>query len=133
MTPARRLGIAALLLVIAVSRGGCGIPGLPVGPSGVTAVVYVYEKDYGEPPAVIRATISKIDSEGKIRASVFEEDTTDGTGEVPEQYKVPLATARDKGFPTEEVPAVLVVMAGDKSVRFMKAPKTEQDVMQVVQ
>jgi hypothetical protein len=62
-----------------------------------------------------------------VVATVFEDDTRDGSGEVPDQYKVPLAAAQQAGLPA------LVVTAGDKVLKVAKDPKTEAEVMEAAQ
>lgn len=104
--------------------GGIGVPGLT---TKATAAVYVYEKDQtGSVPGPVLVALDKLNREKKILATTFEDDTTDNTGETPEQYKIPLAAARTAGLPA------LVVSAGAKVVRTVKDPKTEQAVLEAV-
>lgn len=127
MTPARRYTLVALLgLLLVVNRGGCSLVDRVVGPSGVTSVTYVYEKDDTAVPAAVRAALNKLNRERKIICTIFDDDTTDGTGDTPEQYKAPLKAANEVGLP------VLVVMAGDRVVRTVKSPTTEQAVLEAV-
>jgi len=53
-------------------------------------------------------------------------DTVDGDGEVPDQYKVAAAAAKEAGMPA------LVVVAGDKALRVVKDPETQAEVMEAV-
>lgn len=92
-----------------------------------TAATYVYEKDDTAVPPPVLAGLNRLNREKKLLATLFEDDTTDGTGEIPEQYKVSLAAARQAGLPA------LVMTAGDKVLRVVKAPKTEQAVMEALQ
>jgi hypothetical protein len=89
-----------------------------------TAVVYVYEKDDGGVPSAVLAGLNRVNREQKIRATLFEDDSVDGTGDVPEQYKTPLAEARKVGLPA------LVVMAGESVLLVVKAPTTEAAVVE---
>jgi hypothetical protein len=89
-----------------------------------TAVVYVYEKDDGGVPSAVLAGLNRVNREQKIRATLFEDDSTDGTGEIPEQYKTPRAEALKVGLPA------LVVMAGYAVLRVVKAPTTEAAVVE---
>lgn len=118
----RAIIIIGLLLLIALSQGGGGV--LP-GPSGVTAVVYVYEKDQHAVPSAVMAGLNRLNREKKITATIFDRDTVDGTGQVPDQYKAPLAAAVDSGVPS------LVAMAGETVRKVVKDPKTEAEVMGV--
>ena len=103
-------------------------PNPPEPPSTTrpTAVIYLYEKDQGGVPAPVSAALSKLNATG-IRATTFEEDTVDGSGSVPDQYKIPLEAAQKAGLPA------LVVMAGDTVKSVVKAPTTEAQVMDAVQ
>jgi len=97
----------------------------------VTAAVYVYEKDdrQGVPP-VVMATLNKLNREHNILATLFEDDSTDGGGDVPEQYKVPHAAASAKGLPA------LVLLADGKEVRTLPDtkddPLTEEKILEAV-
>lgn len=101
----------------------------PVDPTTKpTAATYIYEKDdTGSVPAPVASAINKLNLEKKIIATIFEEDTTEiGTGQTPRQYKAALDAARAAGLPA------LVVTAGDKVMRVVKAPKTEQEVLEAI-
>jgi hypothetical protein len=92
-----------------------------------TAAVFVYEKDAGGVPGHVLTGLNRLNREKKILATLFEDDAPDGTGEVPEQYKVPLKAAQDAGLPA------LVVTAGNVVLKVVKAPKTEAEMMEAVQ
>lgn len=116
-----------LCLAGAVRLGGELVPDVIapiVSPSTpATAAVYVYEKDQGSIPPAVLAGINRLNRENKILATTFEDDNTDGDNDLPEQYKVPVQAAREAGLPA------LVVTAGDKVLRVVKAPTTlEQTV-----
>lgn len=95
----------------------------PVSPSTVTAVVYVYEKDAGPVPPAVAAGLDRLNRERKVTATLFEQDTVDGTGETPEQYKPALAAAKAATLPA------LVVLSGTAVAKTVKAPKTADDVL----
>jgi hypothetical protein len=102
---------------------GCKLPTLPAWfplTTKVTAVTYIYEKDDTAIPSPVEAGLNRINRELKVPATVFEQDTTDGTGETPEQYKIPLAAAKSAGLPS------LVVTAGKVVKRVVKNPTTEE-------
>lgn len=101
------------------------IPWLPVL-TKATAATYVYEKDQHAIPAPVLAALDKLNRDRKITATIFEQDTKDGTGETPEQYKVPLAAALEAGLPS------LVVTGGSKVLRVVKNPQTEAAVLEAV-
>lgn len=96
-------------------------PNLLPGPTqSVTAVTYVYEKDAGGVPPFIGAGLDRLNRlTPPILATPFEEDTLDSSGEVPDQYKLALRVAQEKGLPS------LVVQAGEKVVKVIKDPKPE--------
>jgi hypothetical protein len=112
-------------------RTNWNLPDVPVvveppapSPDKPTAVTYVYEKDAGAVPSPVAVGIDKLNRKG-ILATTFEEDTVDGQGEVPDQYKVPLKAAQESGLPA------LVATAGDKVLKVVKAPKSEAEVLEI--
>lgn len=78
----------------------------PDEPVKVSAVTYVYEKDSGSVPSDVLVALDKLNKQG-ILATAFEEDTVDGSGETPSQYKDALEASKDNR------PA-LVVTRGNK-------------------
>jgi hypothetical protein len=112
--------IIALALLYFALRGGLPNTVTVSGP-----VTYVYEKDSGGVPSPVAASISKLNQRGII-ATVFEQNSVDGMNEVPDQYKVPLAAAKEAGLPS------LVVQSGTKVLRVIKDPRTEEDMQKAV-
>jgi hypothetical protein len=106
-----------LLLQGSGAMQGCGAS------AKVTAVVYVYEKDQGSVPPPVLSALDKLNRQG-ITATSFEDDSTDGTGDVPDQYKAALPAAREAGLPS------LVVSAGERVLRTVKGPTTEEQVIE---
>lgn len=98
----------------------------PLKPSTVTAAVYVYEKDDGPVPTGVYAGIEKLNREKNILASLFEDDTVDGNGETPEQYKPALDAARAKSIPS------LVVLSGTTVVSVVEKPQTETEILEAI-
>jgi len=94
----------------------------PVPTPSNAAVTYVYEKDNGEPSSGVMAGLNRLNREKNLKATIFEEDTVDGSGQVPDQYKVALDAARAAGLPA------LVVTAGEKVVNVVKNPTTAEQV-----
>ena len=90
-----------------------------------TTATYVYEKDHGTPPSPVAAGLDKLNRQG-ILATAFEEDTKDGNGNTPSQYVIALTEATKAGLPA------LVVQAGDKVMRVVKAPASEQQVLEAI-
>ena len=118
-------GLSGELLKLAGEFGD--VKPVPDNPTPtITAVTYVYEKHDGPIPPAVAAALNQINRELKIRATTFDEDTTDGDGDVPEQYQVPLAAAKETGLPA------LVVTAGDVVVRVVKAPTTVAEILEAV-
>jgi hypothetical protein len=98
-----------------------------------TRAVYVYEKDSGAVPPQVAGALNVLNRQALeagsgFVADEFEDDTVDGTGQVPDQFKVALETARkpENGLPC------LVVLAGDKVIRTVKSPKTARDIEEAV-
>jgi hypothetical protein len=111
-----------LLLVAVIALLVLGPWGGVAGPSTkVTAVTYTYDdKQHGVPPPVA-AALNTLNRQG-IVATLDEVDTTDASGEVPDQYKVSRPAAIAAGLPS------LPVMAGGKVLRVVKDPKTFEAV-----
>ena len=98
---------------------------LPTFTTKPDAVTYVFEKDdTGAVPSEVASGLAKLNAKG-ILATSFEQDTIDGTGETPEQYKVSLAAAKSAGLPS------LISTAGKRVLKVIKAPKTEAEVLGV--
>jgi hypothetical protein len=102
-------------------------PDTPAPAPVVTAVAYVYEKDQTAPPVGVQTGLNRLNREKKIVATLFEEDTVDGNGETPDQYKAALAAAREAGLPS------LVVSNGSVVLKVVKAPTTEEHVLGAIQ
>lgn len=102
-------------------------PTLPVSPSRVTRVTYLYEKDQNPVPSPVLKGLIQLNGAGSagVFASYFEVDGTDGTGEVPDQYKVAVNAGKDS------LPC-LVVESKDGTTKIVKNPKTEEDVIGAV-
>jgi hypothetical protein len=93
----------------------------------VTQVTYVYEKDETAVPREVAKALGDINAKYLgVVASEFEDDTTAGGGSVPAQYRVALEAARKAGLPA------LVVQAGAKVVKVVKAPTTETQVTEAL-
>lgn len=99
---------------------------LPDTTPAVTAAVYVYEKDDGPVPTGVYTAIEKINREKNILASLFEDDTVDGNGETPEQYKPALDAARAKSIPA------FVVLSGTTAITVVEKPQTEAEVLEAI-
>lgn len=99
---------------------------LPIATSPATAAVYVYEKDDAAIPPGVTSGLDKLNRERRIPATMFEVDTVDGTGEVPDQYKPAVEAAKKESIPS------LVILSGSKAMRVVKSPKTEDDVVRAV-
>lgn len=117
------LAIIALLWFV----NGGGVPSLP-GPLSpkATAATYVYEKDDTAIPSPVYGALNKLNRERGIVATIFEEDTVDGTGQTPDQYVLPLAEAKKIGLPA------FVVTSGANVVKVLKDPKTEAALLEAV-
>jgi hypothetical protein len=94
----------------------------------ITRVTWVWEKDDGPIPRYVATALQKLsDPAGgySVVATDFEDDTTDGDGQVPDQYKLALETSKTTGVP------VLVLQSDGIVVKTMK-PKTEAEILEAV-
>ncbi len=124
LTVAQRAVLIVVLLAAAAVQGrGCRLP-LPET-AKATAATYIYEKDQHTIPSPVLVALNKLNRAGLV-ATTHEVDSTDGTGEVPDQYKVPVEAAKQAGLPA------LVVTADKKVLRVVKDPKTEEQVLEAV-
>jgi len=82
----------------------------------VTAAVYVYEKDQTAVPTGVVVGLNLLNRDRGIVATLLEADTTDGDGEIPDQYRPALAAAKDRGLPA------LVVLSGSTVMSVVQAP-----------
>jgi hypothetical protein len=99
----------------------------PVDPdTKATAATYVYEKDDTAIPVGVSTGLNRLNREKNIRATLFEDDTVDGDGDVPDQYKVALEAAIKAGLPA------FVVQAGDTVLTVVKSPTTEAQLLEAV-
>lgn len=119
LTTAQKLAIVFVAWLL-LSGKGCGVIGFP---QKVTAAVYVYEKDQTAIPPAVLAAMDKLNRRG-IVANSLDVQTTDGIGDVPDQFKVPFSAAKEAGLPS------LVVTAGPKVLKVVKDPKTEEAVLE---
>jgi len=118
--------IAAVIFAVVLALHFSGDWLVVVAPSAKpTAATYVYEKDEGAVPPTVLKGLNTLNRQN-ITATAFDDDTTDGSGDTPEQYKLPLAAAKEAGLPC------LVVMGGDRVRKVVKAPTTEQQVTEAV-
>lgn len=117
----------ALLFWSGAGRGCAGplpdLPSIPWVHPKADAVVYIYEKDQTSVPSPVAVALDKLNRQG-VTATTHEVDSTDGTGDVPEQYKLAVAAAKTTGLPA------LVVSGGGKVIRTLKDPRTEASVME---
>jgi len=91
-----------------------------------TAAAYVYEKDDHAIPAYVTQAVNRLNRERKIVATLLEDDTTNGDGEIPAQYRLALEAARKAGLPA------MVAMAGGQVLRVTTKPASEAAVMEAV-
>lgn len=123
-----RDGVLLILwaLCLAVVLRGGGLPFAPVKPAA-TAATYVYEKDDTAPPSAVLAALDKLNRDG-IKATLFDDDTKDGDGETPDQYKGALLSATNHGMPA----LVVTARNGDEVLKVVKSPTTETEVLEAV-
>ena len=116
--------VAALACAWPFVGGSLPLPSI-VAPAA-TSATYVYEKDTTAIPAAVMAGLNRLNREKKVIATVFEQDTTDGAGEIPDQYKTAVAEAKKAGLPS------LVVMSGANVVEVVKNPTTVDQILEAV-
>lgn len=120
--------LAVLLIGYLVASNWGDLPDAIAPSKPVDAVTYVYDKNGGGVPAVVQAGLDKLGEREGMIATAHEYGTTDGTGDTPEQYKVPEAEAKKAGVPA------LVAMAGGEVVRVVTdIPTTVKQVVEVAQ
>jgi len=100
--------------------------GTAVAAKAATAAVYVYEKDATAVPPGVTVGLNRLNRERQIIATLLEDDTTDGDGDVPDQYRAAVEAARDKGLPA------LVVLSGSTVLAIVKAPTDADAVVRAV-
>jgi len=112
-----------------------GLPPLPAiqwpsvvvaTPELATAAVYVYEKDESAIPVGVTVGLNRLNRERHIVATLLEADTTDGSGDVPEQYREALAAATASGLPA------LVVLSGTTVLSVTPAPADADAILRAV-
>jgi hypothetical protein len=102
-------------------------PGVVVAtPEIATAAVYVYEKDESAIPVGVTVGLNRLNRERHIVATLLEADTTDGSGDVPEQYREALAAATASGLPA------LVVLSGSTVLSVTPAPTDPDAILRAV-
>jgi len=102
-------------------------PGVVVAtPEIATAAVYVYEKDATAIPVGVTVGLNRLNRERHIVATLLEADTTDGSGDVPEQYREALAAATASGLPA------LVVLSGTTVLSVTPAPVDADAILRAV-
>lgn len=116
--------IAAGLLLLSLSFPTGGVGRVVSGPA--TAAVYVYEKDASAVPPAVTVGLNRLNRERKIVATLLEDDTTDGHGDVPDQYRAALDAARDRGLPA------LVVLSGSTVLSVVAAPTDADAIVRAV-
>jgi hypothetical protein len=95
-------------------------------PAAATAAVYVYEKDATAVPVGVTVGLNKLNRERKIVATLLEADSTDGAGDVPDQYRDALAAATASGLPA------LVVLSGSTVLSVTPAPTDADEIARAV-
>lgn len=95
-------------------------------PSKVDRVTFVYEKSKHPIPLEVAAALSKLNTEAGILATSFEQDSVDGDGDTPDQYKIALEAAKKAGLPC------LVVQSGSTVYKIKQSPKTAADVTEAI-
>jgi hypothetical protein len=96
-----------------------------VSPAKVTAAPYIYEGKQTSVPPPVSSALSKLNAMD-IMATAIDDDVVNAGGKIPKQYEKAIPAAREAGLPC------LVVMAGDKVVKIVKGPTTEEQVLGAV-
>lgn len=93
-------------------------------PTKKVSGVYIYEKDQGGVPPEVAASLNVLNAKG-IMATDMEEDTVNGEGETPAQYRDALRLAREVGLPA------FVVTDRLGNLRAFRNPKTQEDILEL--
>lgn len=102
-------------------------PPVDTNPERIDRATYIYEKDQNNIPRPVSFALQRLNNEYKdVIATEMEEDSTDGDGQVPDQYRIALEAARKAGLPA------LVIQAKLKVIKVLKDPKSEAEVMDAV-
>jgi hypothetical protein len=91
-----------------------------------TRVTFVWEKDLGAVPQGVASALQAANAAGSVVASDFEQDTVNGSGSTPTQYRVALEAAKQAGIPA------LVVEFDSGPPRVVKGAKTAADVQEAM-
>lgn len=111
------IGLLAWLLI----GDGAGVS-LPFVSPKPTAVTYVHDEKAALPSGVL-AALDELNTKGLV-ATAVSDDTTDGEGQVPDQYKATIPAAKAVGIPA------LVVQAGERVLKTVKSPTTKEQVLE---
>lgn len=95
-------------------------------PAAATAAVYVYEKDHTAVPTGVVVGLNRLNRDRGIVATLLEADTTDGDGDIPEQYVHAMKAAKDGGLPA------LVVLSGSTVLSVVKSPGDAEQIVGAV-
>lgn len=85
--------------------------------------LYVHEKDKSPVPSGVMAALDEINRKHGVKANVFEDNTTNGNGDIPAQFKAAVEAARNAGLPC------FVMMNGNTVLKVVAAPKTKDEVL----
>ena len=100
-------------------------PENPPQPRTVTQVVYCFEKNQTPIYPGVAEALTELNKRG-IKATEFERDTTDGDGQVPDQYKAARQAALDSGLPA------LVVEYSDGGLVVVDDPRDADEIIDAV-
>lgn len=89
-----------------------------------TRVTLVYEKDQTQIPPEVAAALMELNEKG-VMATEYEDDNKTGTGQIPEQYKIALQAARERGLPC-------LVVETPQGVVVVHDPQDSSDVLDAV-
>jgi hypothetical protein len=119
-----------LLAAGLILLGGVPLPVIPWLSAAVerkpTAVVYVYEKDDTAVPVGVTVGLDRLNRERGVVATLLEDDSTNGDGDVPGQYVPALEAARREGLPA------IVVLSGSTVLSTTKAPTDADQIARLL-
>ena len=101
------------------------IPGTPTPApdpisTNVTKATFIYEKDKTSPSSSLLVKMNKLNREKNILATLFDIDTTNGLGQIPEMYRKEVEAA------TNQTPCL--VLSNDSGV--IKVLKSEKEILE---
>lgn len=118
-----------IILVLLLLKNGGSFPNVISIPTRkITHLVYVFEKDKTAKPPDVEYALIKInnDSNSEVVAYPFEWDDTSGDDDLSPTNLAAKEKAKEIGLPC------LISLSGNEVIKWVKDPKTEEDVFNLL-